>query len=377
MVKKDYYEVLGITRDASADLIKKSYRQLALKFHPDRNPGDKESEDKFKEAAEAYSVLIDPEKRSIYDRFGHDGLRGEGFSGFSGFNSSIFADFEDILGSFFNFGFDNLFGTSRQRRTHFPSRGRDLVLELDLSLEDAVFGTEKEINVNRTELCPECKGSRMKSGTEKSTCKHCQGRGQVRYQQGFFTISRTCSHCQGSGQVIPFPCGDCRGTGKTKKKKTLTIKIPPGVNNGTKLRLEAEGEAGDLGAGRGDLFIITHVKKHKFFDREGNNLICEIVIPFTKAALGSTIEIPTFQGTENLRIPEGTQSGQIFRLKGKGIKDLYSHRRGDIFVKVLVNTPQNLNKEQKKYLRQFAESMGDRLEGVDKSIIDKVKDFIH
>jgi molecular chaperone DnaJ len=377
MIKKDYYEVLGITRDASAELIKKSYRHLALKYHPDRNPGDKESEDKFKEAAEAYSVLIDPEKRSIYDRFGHDGLRGEGFGGFSGFNSSIFADFEDILGSFFNFGFDNLFGTSRQRRTHHPSRGRDLVLELDLSLEDAVFGTEKEINLNRTELCPECKGSRMKPGTEKSMCKHCHGRGQVRYQQGFFTISRTCSHCQGSGQVIPFPCSDCRGTGKTKKKKTLTIKIPSGVDNGTKLRLEGEGEAGDLGAGRGDLFVIIHVKKHKFFEREGNNLICEIAIPFTKAALGSTIEIPTFQGTENLRIPEGIQPGQVIRLKGKGIKDLYSQRRGDIFVKVLVNTPQNLNKEQKKYLRQFAESMGEKLEGVDKSIIDKVKDFIH
>jgi len=377
MTKRDYYEILGIPRDASSESIKKSYRQMALKYHPDRNPGDKASEDKFKEAAEAYSVLIDPEKRSVYDRFGYDGLRGEGFSGFSGFNSSVFSDFEDILGSFFNFGFENIFGTSQQRRTNHPSRGRDLVLELDLDLEDAVFGSEKEVKINRTELCPECDGSRMSPGTEKSVCSHCQGRGQVRYQQGFFAISRTCSHCQGSGEIIPFPCKDCRGTGKTKKKKKLTIKIPPGVDDGTKLRLEGEGEAGDQGARRGDLYVISHVKRHKFFEREGNNLLCEISIPFTKAALGSTIEIPTFEESELLQIPEGTQPGQTFRLKGKGIKDLYSHRKGDIYVKVLVKTPRNLNKEQKKILRQFAESKGEKLDGVDKNIIDKVKGIIH
>jgi len=377
MTKRDYYEILGVPRDASPETIKKSYRQMALKYHPDRNPGDRESEDKFKEAAEAYSVLIDSEKRSVYDRFGHDGLRGEGFGGFSGFNSSVFADFEDILGSFFNFGFENLFGTARQNRPKYPSRGRDLALELDLQLEDVVYGTEKEIKINRTEHCPECGGSRMKPGTEKSFCQHCQGRGQVRYQQGFFAISRTCSHCQGSGEIIPFPCKHCRGTGKIKKKKTLTVKIPPGVDNGTKLRLEGEGEAGDQGAERGDLYVITHVKKHKFFEREGNDLYCEISISFTKAALGSTIEIPTFEGSEPLRIPEETQTGQTFRLRGKGIKDLYSHRKGDIFVKVLVKTPKNLNKEQKKHLRQFAESMGEKLEGVDKSIIDKFKDIIH
>ena len=377
MTKRDYYEILGIPRDASPETVKKSYRQMALKYHPDRNPGDKESEDRFKEAAEAYSVLIDPEKRNVYDRFGHDGLRGEGFGGFSGFNSTIFADFEDILGSFFNFGFDNIFGTSRQSRSTQPSRGRDLVLELDLKLEDAVFGTEKEIKINRTEHCPECNGSRMKPGTEKSVCQQCQGRGQVRYQQGFFAISRTCSDCHGSGEIIPFPCKDCRGTGKVTKKKMLTIKIPPGVDNGTKLRLDGEGEAGDQGAGRGDLYVITRVKRHKFFQREGNSLFCEISIPFTKAALGSTIAIPTFDGSEQLRIPEGTQTGQTFRLKGKGIKDLYSSRKGDILIKVLVKTPKNLNKQQKKHLKQFAESMGEKLEGVDTSITDKFKDIIH
>lgn len=377
MTKKDYYEILGIPRDSSSESIKKSYRLMAMKYHPDRNPGDKESEDKFKEAAEAYSVLIDSEKRSVYDRFGHDGLRGEGFGDFSGFNSSVFSGFEDILGSFINFGFENIFGTSRQNRPNSPSRGRDLVLELDLDLEEAVFGTEKEIKINRTELCPECDGSRMKQGTEKSVCPQCQGRGQVRYQQGFFAISRTCAHCQGSGEIIPFPCKDCRGTGKTKKKKELTIKIPPGVDDGTKLRLEKEGEAGDQGAGRGDLYVITHMKRHSFFKREGNNLLCEINISFTKAALGSIIEIPTFEESELLHIPEGMQSGQTFRLRGKGIKDLYSHRKGDIFVKVLVKTPRNLKKEQKKILKQFAESMGEKLEGVDKNIINKVKDIIH
>lgn len=377
MTKRDYYKILGVPRDASPESIKKSYRQMALKYHPDRNPGDREAEERFKEAAESYSVLIDPEKRSVYDRFGHDGLRGEGFGGFSGFNSSVFADFEDILGSFFNFGFDSIFGTSRQNRPNYPSRGRDLALELDLHLEDAFFGTEKEIKINRTELCPECEGSRMKPGTDKSVCQHCQGRGQVRYQQGFFAISRTCSDCHGSGEIIPFPCKDCRGTGKIKKKTTMTVKIPPGVDNGTKLRLEGEGETGDKGAERGDLYVITRVKKHKFFEREGNDLYCEIAIPFTKAALGSTIEIPTFEEPEALHVPEGTQTGQTFRLKGKGIKDLYGRRHGDMFVKVLVKTPRNLNKEQKKHLRQFAESRGEKLEGVDKSIMDKFKDIIH
>jgi molecular chaperone DnaJ len=248
---------------------------------------------------------------------------------------------------------------------------------MELRLEDAVFGTEKEIKLNRTELCPECEGSRMKPGTEKSACPQCHGRGQVRYQQGFFAISRTCSDCQGSGEIIPFPCKYCRGTGKIKKKKTLTVKIPPGVDNGTKLRLEGEGEAGDPGAERGDLYVITHVKRHKFFQREGNNLFCEITIPFTKAALGTTIAIPTFDGAEPLRIPEGTQAGQTFRLRGKGIKDLYSHRKGDILIKVQVTTPKNLNKRQKQRLRQFAESVGEELEGVDTSITDKFKDIIH
>jgi len=377
MTKRDYYEILGIPRNTSSEEIKKAYRRLALQFHPDRNPGDKEAEEKFKEAAEAYSVLIDPEKRSVYDRFGHDGLRGEGFSGFSGFNSSIFSDFEDILGSFFNFGFENFFGVRQPRRSSHSRKGRDLVLELDVTLEEAAFGTKKEIKINRAELCPVCHGSKMQPGTHQETCHQCQGRGHIRYQQGFFTISRTCSQCEGTGQRIPFPCKDCRGTGRIRKKKTLTIKIPPGVDEGTKLRLEGEGEAGDQRGASGDLYVLTRVKKHKFFAREGNSLYCEISLPFTKAALGTTVEIPTLEGTELLKIPEGTQPGEIIRLKGKGIKDLYSHHKGDMFIKVRVNTPKNLSREQKKNLRQFAESLGENLEGVDRSIIDKVKNIIH
>ncbi|MFQ6038749.1 MAG: molecular chaperone DnaJ, partial [Candidatus Aminicenantales bacterium] len=289
MNKKDYYEVLGISRNATAEDIKKAYRQMALKYHPDRNPGDKQAEERFKEAAEAYSVLIDPEKRSIYDRFGHDGLRGEGFTGFSGFNESIFSDFEDILGNFFGFGFDEIFGGRTRRARSYPRRGRDLALRLDLTLEEAAFGTEKEIRINRTELCSACHGTRVQPGTQLEMCHHCQGRGQVRYQQGFFTISRTCSACGGTGEVIPFPCKQCHGSGKMKKKRSLHIKIPPGVDEGTKLRLEGEGEAGEKGAPQGDLYVITRIRKHPFFEREGAHLSCEIAIPFTKAALGTTV----------------------------------------------------------------------------------------
>ena len=376
MTKRDYYEILNVQKNASSDEIKKAYRQMALKCHPDRNPGNKEAEEKFKEAAEAYSVLVDSEKRSIYDRYGHNGLRGEGFSGFSGFNSSIFGDFEDILGNFFGFGFGDIFGTGRQRAQN-QRRGRDLALEYEISFEEAAFGLEKEINLTRAETCQACHGSRMKPGTQKSVCQHCQGRGQTRFQQGFFSISRTCSHCEGIGEVINIPCEECRGTGKVKGKKTLQVKIPAGVDNGTRMRIEGEGESGDAGASRGDLYIVIQVKKHKYFEREDNNLFCQITISFTKAAMGTNAEIPALDQTEILKVPAGTQSGEVFRLKGRGIKDVHSHRKGDLYIKVIVKTPENLSKMQKDLLKQFAESQGEKFDTLEKNIIDKVKNIFH
>lgn len=378
MAKRDYYEILGISRQASPEEIKKAYRQMALKYHPDRNPGNKEAEEKFKEASEAYSVLIDPEKRSVYDRFGHNGLRGEGFRGFSGFDSSIFEDFEDILGNFFSFGFGDIFSSRRSRpRTYTPQRGRDLVLELELSLEEAAFGLEKEIKLTRTEICPACQGTKLRPGTKKSVCPHCQGRGQIRYQQGFFTVSRTCSTCKGTGEIITNPCPECRGSGKIKKKKTLNIKIPAGVDEGTRLRIGGEGEAGDRGAPRGDLYVIIRLKKHKFFERDGQNLYSQISISFVQAALGATVEIPTLEKNELLHIPPGTQPGTVLRMKGKGLKVLGSNRKGDLFIKINIKTPQNLNKEQKALLKKFAELRGKNPEVIDRSIISKVKNIFH
>lgn len=372
MNKRDCYEVLGVPRDAPSEEIKRAYRKLALKYHPDRNPGDAVAEENFKEAAEAYSILIDPEKRSLYDQYGHQGLRGEGFSGF---NSTIFSDFEDILGDFFNFGFGDIFGTRSRRRSDHPNRGRDLVLEMEVSLEEAAFGVEKEVKLNRAELCPVCKGEKTKPGTSKSVCSQCQGRGQVRYQQGFFSIARSCSRCGGSGEVITTPCENCRGSGKTKEKKSFKLNVPPGVDNGMKLRVEGEGEAGDRGAARGDLYVVMRVKKHKYFDREDENLYCQVNISFPKAAMGTRVEIPTLEGKEILNIPSGTQPGDILRMKGRGVKNVNNHRKGDLFVKVDVATPKHLTKQQQELLRKFAEARGESLDKVEKNIISKVKDI--
>jgi len=377
MTKRDYYEILGLSRNTSPEEIKRAYRQMALKYHPDRNPGNKEAEEKFKEAAEAYSVLYDPEKRATYDQFGQEGLRGEGFTGFSGFNSSIFEEFEDILGNFFGFDFGDFFGTTERRRRYHPQRGRDLALELEITLEEAAHGAEKEIALNRAEVCSSCQGSRLHPGTKKAICPTCQGRGQIRNQQGFFTISRTCSYCQGAGEIITSPCEACRGSGRIKKKKVLKIKIPEGIDDGSRLRIAGEGEIGDIESPRGDLYVVVRVAKHDFFDREKNHLYCEIFLSFSQAALGATVEVPTLKENEVLRIPAGTQSGEIFRLKGKGLKDIDSHKMGDLFVKVIVRTPDNLTKEQKALLRQFAESRGENLEIADRSMINKIKNIIH
>jgi len=374
MNKRDFYEVLGVPQNAPPSDIKTAYRKLALKYHPDRNPGDDAAEESFKEAAEAYSILIDPQKRSLYDQYGHQGLRGEGFSGF---NSTVFSDFEDILGDFFNFGFGDIFGSRSRRGSDYPNRGRDLVLELDITLEDAAFGVEKELKLNRAEHCTVCAGDKMKPGTSKSQCSQCEGKGQVRYQQGFFAIARTCSRCGGSGEIITTPCESCRGSGTTKVKKSLKINVPRGVDNGMKLRVEGEGEVGDKGAARGDLYVVMRVKKHKYFERENENLFCQVNISFPKAAMGTQVEIPTLGGKEILNIPSGTQPGEVLRMKGKGVRNVNNHRKGDLYVKVEVATPKNLTKEQQNHLRIFAESRGETLGRVEQNIISKVKNIFH
>jgi len=377
MEKRDYYEVLGVPRDATADDIKKAFRQKALSFHPDRNPGDKEAEEKFKQAAEAYSVLGDAEKRATYDRFGENGLRGEGFAGFPGFDSSVFEDFEDILGNFFGFGFGDLFGGGGRPGRRAARKGRDLSLEIQISLEEAGAGIEKEITLNRAEVCSSCQGSGLRPGAKKSTCPSCGGRGQIRHQQGFFTVARTCPHCAGEGELITAPCQECGGSKLSRKKSTLKIRVPAGIDDGSRLRIGGEGEAGGQGVPRGDLYVMVRVKEHPFFHRENQHLSCEISISIAQAAFGITVDIPTLEGRESFKIPSGTQSGEVFRLRGKGIRDLESRRTGDLFVKVLVETPTNLTKEQKNLIRELAQLRGENLERLDKTEIAKDKNFIH
>ena len=370
MADRDYYQILGVPRDAPPEDIKKAYRQLALRHHPDRNPGSKEDEEKFKEAAEAYSVLADAEKRSMYDRYGRDGLRGQGFSGF---DSSVFEDFEDILGNFFGFSIGDLFGGRGGARR---SRGRDLALEVEIGLEEAAAGIEKEIKLNRAETCPACRGSKRKPGTRPSSCPACGGRGQVRIQQGFFTMARTCPRCQGAGEINASPCESCQGKGHVREKRALKVRIPAGVEDGSRLRLVGEGEAGDEGMPAGDLYVVTRVRKHPFFEREGNDLSFEVAISFAQAALGARVEIPTLDGNEVLKIPAGTQPGETIRLKGRGVQDISGRRKGDLFVKILVRTPDNLSKEQKALLAKFAEVRGEDVESVDKSVIHKLKNIL-
>lgn len=375
MAKKDYYEILGLPRSCSAEDIKRAYRQMALKYHPDRNPGSKEAEERFKESAEAYSVLVDPGKRGVYDRFGHEGLRGEGFQGFSGFDASVFEDFEDILGNVFGFSFGSFFGGRERRRGPERHEGRDLALEIELSLEEAAAGVEKDIKLTRAEPCPTCRGSRRKPGTQASSCPSCGGRGQVRYQQGFFAVARTCSRCQGKGEIVESPCETCQGKGHVREKRTLKVRVPAGVSDGLRLRLVGEGEAGDEGMPVGDLYVTTRVRRHSFFERDGNNLACEIPISFTQAALGARVEIPTLDGSEILKIPAGVQAGEVVRMKGKGIQDLAGKRKGDLFVRIIVRTPEDLSKEQKTLLMKLAEMRGEDVESVDKSVIHRVKNI--
>ncbi len=344
--KRDYYEILGISRDAGDDEIKASYRKLAMKYHPDRNPGDKEAEEKFKEAAEAYEVLRDHRKRNIYDQYGHQGLEGAGFSGFGGFED-IFSSFGDIFEDFFGFG------TGRRARTRVQ-RGADLRYDLKLSFMEAAFGTETNISLEKMEICPECGGTGCEPGTHPETCSACGGSGQVSRTQGFFTVRTTCPYCRGQGQTIPHPCKKCRGAGQVRVSKKVAVRIPAGVDTGSRLRLTGEGEAGVYGGPPGDLYVFIHVEPHEFFERDNSNVICQVPITFVQAALGDKIKVPTLNGEKTLEIPKGTQPGDLFYFYGEGIPSLRSKKRGDQIVQVLIKTPTNLSKKQEALLKEFA-----------------------
>lgn len=366
MAKRDYYEILGVKRDASEQELKKAYRQLALKHHPDRNPGSKPSEDKFKEINEAYEVLSDPQKRQRYDTYGHAGVSTEGMGGFD-FNRGGFGDiFGDI--------FEDFFGGTTGRGRARPERGSDLRYNLQVEFEEAVFGKEAKIRIPKWEACAECHGTGAKSSGGIRACPTCNGAGSVRFQQGFFTISRTCSHCNGEGRIISDPCPKCHGKKQVHREKTLTIKIPPGVETGTRLRLSEEGEPGLNGGPPGDLYVVLNVKDHPVFTREGDDLLCEIPISIGQAALGAKIEVPTLKGKSHLKVPAGTQGGRAFRLKGLGVANLKGHRMGDLVVKVLVSIPTKLTARQRELLEEFSKLSGDPVTS-EEGLFEKVKNI--
>jgi molecular chaperone DnaJ len=351
MTKKDYYEILGVSKAATADEIKKAYRQLALKYHPDRNPGDHVAESNFKEAAEAYEVLHDSEKRRLYDQYGHEGLSRTNFHEFTSFDD-IFSSFSDVFGDMF--GFPG--GRSGRRR---PTKGADLRYDTTITLGQAATGTEIELDIPKTELCEECKGSGAEAGTSPERCSTCGGKGQVNRTQGFFTISTTCPSCRGGGQVIKKPCKPCRGSGHITKRKHLKVKIPAGVDTGATMRVPGEGELGGLGGPPGDLYVFINLKQHETFVRQGDDLYIEIPISFVQASLGTSIKVPTLDGETDLDIKPGTQPNEIYTVKEKGIKHLRQSGHGSLHVGIKVEIPKKLTKEQEEILRKFAEIMGE------------------
>ena len=370
MSKRDYYEVLGVSQTASDQEIKSAYRRLAVKYHPDKNPNDATAEEKFKEAAEAYSVLQDAEQRRRYDRFGHAGVASGGGSGAWG--APGFGGIEDILGDLFGFG--DVFGGSRTgSRRSAAQRGADLRYDLEISLEEAASGMTAQLRIPRLESCDTCKGSGAAEGTQAETCTTCSGSGQVRYQQGFFSVARTCSACRGAGRVIKTPCKGCNGAGRVEREKQMEVKIPAGVETGSRLRVQGEGEAGTQGGPSGDLYVVIHVAEHEQFERQGNNLYEAVPITFTQAALGAELKVKTLDGEEKLKVPMGTQTGTVFRLKGKGMPQLGGRGKGDLFVSVSVITPTSLTREQRRLLEQLAEVESKDLE--DKGLVDKVRDI--
>jgi molecular chaperone DnaJ len=378
--KRDYYEILGVKKDASLEDIKKAYRSLALQHHPDRVPADKkkEAEEKFKEISEAYAVLSDPQKRALYDQYGHAGID-QRYT-----YEDIFrgADFRNIFEDLADFGFggslfEEVFGdfdifTGRRRR-HAPRRGRDLQYDLEISFDEAASGTEKTIVIPRYEVCDTCDGEGAKPGTKKTPCPVCKGSGQIKTTAGFFSLTRTCERCQGEGVVIQTPCSKCRGEGRVKVERKIQVKIPAGVDTGSHLRISGEGEAGVKGAHRGDLYVVIYVKPHDIFQRHNNDILCEIPISMVQAALGAEIEVPTLNGRVKMKIPAGTQSGKIFRLRDRGIPDLHGLGRGDELVRVIVETPTHLNAEQRRLLEEFARISGEEVSPQVKSFMEKFK----
>lgn len=376
MSKRDYYEILGVNRHATEAEIKSAYRKLALKYHPDRNAGQKDAEERFKEAAEAYAVLADHEKRAAYDRFGHAGVSaGAGV----GFDPTIFADFGDILGGLGDiFGFGDLFGGSRRGGAR---RGADLRYDLEITFQESARGVETTIQIPRQEPCDRCNGSGAAPGSGPVACPQCHGRGQLRYQQGFLTVTRTCGHCGGAGRVITKPCQMCRGTGQTAKERKLTVKIPAGIASGQQLRLAGEGESGTAGGRAGDLYVVVHVQEHPILKRDGDDLYCDVPVNFPTLALGGEIQVPTLDGEEQVRIKEGSAADEVITLRGKGMPNVSGRSRGDLHVRLRVSVPRKLTREQRTLLEQLAQSLPDaklpprRDDDESRTVFDRVKDI--
>jgi molecular chaperone DnaJ len=373
MSKKDYYELLGVGRNATEQELKSAYKRLAIRYHPDKNPGDAEAEEMFKEVAEAYSVLSNGEQRARYDRFGHAGVSSSAAGAGANWGAQGFGGIEDILGDLFGFG--DVFGgrAGGGSRRSSAQRGADLRYDLEITLEEAAEGMTAQLRIPRLETCDTCTGTGAKSGTQPETCSTCSGAGQVRYQQGFFSVARTCSACRGTGRIIKNPCETCRGAGRVERERQMEVKVPAGVETGSRLRITGEGEGGASGGGAGDLYVVIHVKEHEQFERQGSNLYAAVPVTFAQAALGSEIMVKTLAGEQPLKIPAGTQTGTVFRLKGHGMPVLGGRGHGDLFVSVALRTPTTLTREQRRLLEELSKIEDRDLE--DKGLIDRVRDI--
>ena len=372
VTKVDFYEVLQVSRDASDQELKANYRKLAMLYHPDRNPNNPEAEEKFKECSEAYAVLSDPEKRAAYDRYGHAAFQNGGAGAGNPFQG---AGFQGDLGDIFGDLFGEMFNMGGSRRATRVQRGRDLRYDLTLEFEEAVFGIEKEISIRRLEACADCGGTGSANGKAPATCSQCGGRGQVRFQQGFFSVAKTCARCNGTGTTISDPCPGCRGEGLQAKKHAILVKVPAGVEQDTRIRYQGEGEAGRFGGPAGDLYVVLSVKAHKFFERDGDDLHCVMPISFPQAALGTELQIETLEGPATIKIPEGTQNGRQFKLRAKGVPHLNEHGKGDLIVEIRVATPSKLTKAQKELLRQLSETMQVENTPTSRGLFEKMKDI--